>query len=367
MKILFVSTANISALGGDVRSLIGFSQSFKDSFDCDISLLAPRSDENELDIYFDEIIPSTKKFNFGPRMWNSLLFNIFRFEHDANFDEYDLIICFHAHAFAWFRLQSIPRHKVLINCEVLESLVWGELTNKPFFTKAWIKSLPSVECIRKDEVKTFNSVHSVFTYSERELGLLKQEVSTRIKQVFFPYVTCLNANSVKSSSPVHKQKCFKDSLIRIGFIGNLSWNPNKESFNLLKRLVKYNSNIVVYRVGDPERNSGNVSNLINLGRVKDLKSDFYEVVDLVWAVVPANGGVRVKIVEALCHGVPVISNEKSLEGIPQRLRAGVVYFDSDMEALLQSLSNFVMDPSIQRQSVELFSSKHLEQTLLEIL
>lgn len=116
--------------------------------------------------------------------------------------------------------------------------------------------------------------------------------------------------------------------INLGLIGSFSHPPNLEAFHfcceqILPLLEKNQIKFKFYLAGenDPElvKNIANQflkdpTQIINLGFVKEAK-DFYQPIDLLIAPLFAGSGTRIKILESLSFGRPVLTTKVGAEGI----------------------------------------------------
>jgi glycosyltransferase involved in cell wall biosynthesis len=67
----------------------------------------------------------------------------------------------------------------------------------------------------------------------------------------------------------------------------------------------------------------------------DQVASFYDRIDVAVAPVERGGGMKVKVVEAMMHGVPVVATEHAKDGLPDALRAEII----DLESVSGGLRN----------------------------
>jgi len=117
-----------------------------------------------------------------------------------------------------------------------------------------------------------------------------------------------------------------NKIINLGYIGSFNHSPNQAAVKyflyeiaplLRKNQVKFN----YFIAGDnkPEEiisltKSLKNHNIVNLGKVKAVE-DFYEKIDILVAPIFSGSGTRIKILESLSFGIPVISTSIGAEGI----------------------------------------------------
>lgn len=110
-------------------------------------------------------------------------------------------------------------------------------------------------------------------------------------------------------------------IIKLGYIGSFDHTPNlnavKYFFDQVAPLLKkQNISYEFYLAGknDPQFVKNNFPKIIDLGLVKDT-IDFYQKIDCLVTPIFSGSGSRIKILEALSFGVPVISSPIGAEGI----------------------------------------------------
>lgn len=125
---------------------------------------------------------------------------------------------------------------------------------------------------------------------------------------------------------------------RVGFIGNLNYEPNE--FSLRWFLNEYSAQflasgieIVIAGFGSERVRSWGFEVTV-LGPVSDV-SAFYDKIDAAVVPIRHGGGIKVKAVEALAHGVPVIGTAHVREGFPPEIGAHVIF---DLDRFLKDTS-----------------------------
>lgn len=111
-----------------------------------------------------------------------------------------------------------------------------------------------------------------------------------------------------------------------GMLANFDYWPNRDAFGQLIQwwlpaLAKDGWEVVVAGHGSWSLplNAG----IRCIGPVQDLE-DFYSAIDVSLAPVRLGGGMKVKVVESLCYGVPVLCAPEALEGLPADILPGVI-------------------------------------------
>jgi hypothetical protein len=127
---------------------------------------------------------------------------------------------------------------------------------------------------------------------------------------------------------------------RAGLLANFGFWPNRDAFELLRatwlpRLRAAGWTAVVAGHGS-ERLAGEAG-LDVLGPVEHPR-DFYARVDVTLAPIRRGGGIKVKVLESLLYGRPVVATDKALDGFSPAIRALIPTVDGDrpgLEAVLR--------------------------------
>ena len=106
-----------------------------------------------------------------------------------------------------------------------------------------------------------------------------------------------------------------------GMIANFDYPPNRDAYERLIRewlplLLPSANRIVVAGFGSESLRPG--MNVDILGPVENVAT-FYDRVDVVVAPIERGGGMKVKVVEAMMHGRPVVATEHAMDGLPQAI------------------------------------------------
>jgi len=151
------------------------------------------------------------------------------------------------------------------------------------------------------------------------IAVSKKDQQTLQQQLPSQKIVCLE-NGIEKINFLHKSP---SKIINLGYIGSFSHTPNlnavKYFFDQIAPLLeKQNIPYKFYLAGnnDPKfvKNNFSNSNLINLGQIKDV-TDFYQKIDCLITPIFSGSGSRIKILEALSFGIPVISSPIGAEGI----------------------------------------------------
>lgn len=179
------------------------------------------------------------------------------------------------------------------------------------------KYLKQAEENKKQEFYLFKQSDTVLTISEYEKELLKKEMPEKDVYVIPTFIYDIKKISNKAEYSDRKD---------ITFVGGFCHDPNvdavlwftKEAF---PKIVKIYPNIILNVIGSnpPKEILALKSKNINVtGFVSDEELErYYTKSRLIIAPLRFGAGVKGKIIEAIAHGVPVVSTKIGAEGIPE--------------------------------------------------
>lgn len=179
----------------------------------------------------------------------------------------------------------------------------------PSFFKIIFRYLTFLE-IYLYEKKYLSRFDTIITVSQKDKQTLQQQLPNK-------KIICLENGIDK----INFLKKTTSKIIRLGYIGSFDHTPNlnavKYFFNQIDPLLKkQNIDYKFFLAG--KNNSRFVKNnfpkITDLGIVKETK-DFYKNIDFLITPIFAGSGSRIKILEALSFGIPVISSPIGAEGI----------------------------------------------------
>lgn len=115
----------------------------------------------------------------------------------------------------------------------------------------------------------------------------------------------------RASSPTSEHRVF-------GFVANFGYPPNRDAYHRLVRdwlpMLKGTANRIIV-AGFGSEHLPRVAEVEVIGPVDKLET-FYDGVDVALAPIELGGGMKVKVVEAMIHGVPVVATDHCKDGLP---------------------------------------------------
>jgi len=181
--------------------------------------------------------------------------------------------------------------------------------DKPSILKIILRYLLFLE-IYFYEKKYLPKFDTIITVSQKDRQTLQKQLPNQ-------KIICLE-NGINKINFLKKTSL---KTIKLGYIGSFEHTPNLNAVKYFYQqiaplLKKQNINYKFYLAGknDPNFVKENFPQIINLGQIKETQ-DFYKKIDCLITPIFAGSGSRIKILEALSFGVPVISSPIGAEGI----------------------------------------------------
>ena len=225
---------------------------------------------------------------------------------------------------------SDHRDSIYICAEVMETFALSAFTkrqNNIFFR--WALNVEIEYCL-KCELGAFQSCKQVFFYSEDEANWYKSVSG------------CSNGSNVSIGLDLDKYIPITRSNNRpfkIIFYGNYSWHPNNDGLRyLLEDIWPYISSrrsdvhleIAGRNLPKWTRKFLSYKSLSFVGEVSNI-GDFISHADIVLSPIRIGGGVRLKVIEAMALGRPVIATAISKEGMVESDNCGIITANSPEE------------------------------------
>ena len=170
------------------------------------------------------------------------------------------------------------------------------------------------------------------------------------------------------------EKKFNSDRVKLLWVGGFNWQPNVEAADWFMRFVwpqlsETSMNIEVDFIGEnppPElMNFHDDSSIRVHGYVKDIE-DFWKNADVFIVPLLSGGGIRVKILEAMNAGIPVVSTTKGCEGLPYVYGEHLMATDDPGEfaKFIQLLADSVMlRERFSRKGREYVSRNHSKERI----
>ncbi|TNE98616.1 MAG: glycosyltransferase [Bacteroidetes bacterium] len=197
----------------------------------------------------------------------------------------------------------------------------NEENKTPFFKRFYTKYLSRK--LKRYELDIAQKVDLVWTLSnEDSLELSAHGVETKLIPV-----------SVELSQKDHDYS--KNVLYHIG---GMEWSPNRSAINILQDLMrKMNDDAVKLHLIGRGIQESDQKGIIVHGFVEDLESLLSEMGILVAPII-SGSGIRIKILESMAQGIPVITTSIGAKGIIDK---NVLAIGDDPETFTNRIKEFV--------------------------
>ncbi|RYE41945.1 MAG: glycosyltransferase [Hyphomicrobiales bacterium] len=147
--------------------------------------------------------------------------------------------------------------------------------------------------------------------------------------------TRLGAAAKWLPTPTHSRKAIprrqqrRPDKLSLGMIANFYYPPNRRAFDdlidiWLPQLAHLDAVIVIAGFGS--ESLPRVPGVEIIGEVRDV-DEFYDQVDFALSPIFLGGGMKVKVVEAMAFGVPVVASNHSLDGLPPAIQQACLTLD----------------------------------------
>lgn len=232
--------------------------------------------------------------------------------------KYDFIFVDH-----WLMHQYVPKKiesKVILHEHNAEYVMWERASKKE---KNWIKRIViglEAERVKNYEKKICQKVDSVLCVTEFDMKSLEQIGIPREK---LNVVTSAGDDSLLELNALEYDTTEKSLL----YVGTMSWEANVDGIlwfvnEIWSSLKKREPNLKFYIVGkDPPeciiRLNKLFPDIIITGFVKDIEP-FYQKCRVFVAPLRFGSGIKVKILNAMARGIPIVTTPIGAEGIKVR-------------------------------------------------
>lgn len=299
-------------------------------------------------------------------LFSNLSYNVNRFynqEFESKLIEYlnsDYQVIFIESIFLSPYIRTIKKYskaKLILRAPNIEFKIWenhSQNTKNPI-KKWYLHSL--TEKLKKTELKCFNQVDGILTISNHDCSII---------ETFTPKTPKLNLPfSIESENitPINKNHFF--------FIGAYNWQPNLDAVlhiinSLFPLILKKFPDSILHIAGSytPKELYQYESQSIKIhGKVSSVK-EFMKQSGILLAPIFSGSGVRIKILEALSFGIPVIGSSIAVQGINSKA-CFIANKDNDYIDIIQSFNSDLIN-EIQKDAID-YINKNYHPTQIEKL
>jgi glycosyltransferase involved in cell wall biosynthesis len=317
---------------------IAMYQMFKNliAADCELTLFSYYN-ENINPKYFEEINSLAKLILFKKNTSNSI-FNILKFAFNKNSlfvskyqdqkvekmlveyvqqNKIDIIQGEHVSmAFLAYRIRLQTGVKFTHRIHNVEFMIWKRYAEtKSKFSLSYVFLQSQSNKLKKDEAQIIKAASLNITISPKENEILKDEFKNSNFLLFLPNIDFTN---IQISSFESKQKNVFMHATTFNWVHNIdaiTWYINKVQTIVFKS--NPNAKLWIFGKNAPEEFSNYTGIGVELKGYVDSIAEYYHKSLFYIAPLFVGSGIRIKIIEAMSYGLPVIASSISAEGISE--------------------------------------------------
>ena len=224
---------------------------------------------------------------------------------EQNQAKYDAVICDGLYAAAQFSSIDSSNTKLIIRAHNVEHQIWEQQAHleKSLLKRFYLKRL--ARTLRNEELALLNKAAAVWTISEADKTDLKNKIKTPITTI----PISINAPSYDVDYAVNQYF----------HLGSMNWKPNKDAVDFLIQAVwNKKAGLPPLVIGGSFITANSLTNLPSncsvIGSVDDALA-FMAKNGVLVSPIQSGRGVRVKLLESLSLGVPIITTAIGASGI----------------------------------------------------
>lgn len=251
---------------------------------------------------------------------------------------------------------------------VISYAVWGSLienlTHQPylindthdFITAQSRHKKNKIGQLFQSEIGILNQFDDIWTYSVEEEYIFEQFTDKKVTLI--PVSFPLNFNTGISE--------FKYDIIYVASenphnIAGISW--------FLKEVLPFLKDKKVHIIGKICNAIGDYKNVVKYGMVDDL-DDFYSHSKVAICPMLSGTGIKIKVIEALSYGIPVVTNRRGVDGLVNKKENGCLVSD-DPKRFADDIIRLVEDETFYQKTrsegISYFKNNHDPKLEAEIM
>ena len=215
-------------------------------------------------------------------------------------------------------IRKYSRAKIILRAHNIEHLIWKRLAanTSNIIKKKYINHLATT--LKNYELKSINNFDGVITISKTDCKyFIKKGCSVPIINIPFGI-----DNEIIDNNKVNN---LHSDIPTLFYIGSMNWLPNQEGINwfidnVWNEILQKNSKIKFNIAGRCMPNSFTQLNIPNINIIGEVDDAYQYISENSIMIVPlfSGSGIRIKIIEGMMLGKPVITTTIGAEGINYR-------------------------------------------------
>ncbi len=236
-------------------------------------------------------------------------------------------------------IRSYFKGKVYLRSHNIEFQIWEDITNNcgNWLKRKYFKRLTSD--LKRYELDTIQQLDGILTISTADEQYYKQHLTAPVTTL--PFTIAINntlINDYIASNLFH--------------VGGMDWEPNREAverlIGLFPSIIKQHPKIELSLIGKgTDELVSNNSSIHAEGFIDDLEAQAVKTGILV-SPISAGSGIRIKILEMMALGIPVITTKKGAQGIDYEGKKCLFIADTD-EKIIQACVELSTNPSLRSE------------------
>jgi len=216
------------------------------------------------------------------------------------------------------KLKTPPSTKKILRAHNIEHKIWRDLANQQKVKK--IPFLLLANQLRILEENTPRKLDYILTLSEKDEKYFKSRFPKKTYNIPVTFKTQSNKITKIQNSIFH--------------LGAMDWKPNIEGLDWflkkVKPLIEIKNNIKIYIAGKnmPTHYMRHKSENIIINSSIENAHDYIKNKEILFVPLLSGSGIRIKILEAMSIGTPVISTTQGANGIPYTHNKNIIIADN---------------------------------------
>lgn len=266
-------------------------------------------------------------------------------------------------------IRQYSKAKVFLRTHNVEHQIWERHLAQEKNTIKKIYLTLQNKRLKRFELNAFANADAIVTITDEDKKNIASLISNK------PITTCLTGINLNSYQ-IATQTKHPNTLFHFA---SMDWMPNIEAVDWLMEKVwplvkqqKPDAKLVLAGKGMPERFKTLASNTITIIDNVPNSKEFYQDYDIMLVPLWSGSGLRIKLVEGLAYGKPIITTSIGAEGINYTSNQDLMIADSEKtfaDNICQLLSDKSKKESLQKHgrllAEKLFDYKVIGKQLLE--
>ncbi|MCO6494568.1 MAG: glycosyltransferase family 4 protein [Bacteroidetes bacterium] len=255
---------------------------------------------------------------------------------------------------------------IYIRVHNVEHQIWERLAENE---SNWVKKMylrQMSKRLRREEMHYYSHADGLLHISMTDLNFFKNQFP-QIPNFYLPFIV----ESAKESESLDKIP------FSVGYIGSIEWLPNVQGVRWFKENVWDNVRVAipqsVFRIAgkgiEKQFNSNNHKGIEVVGEVA-FSGNFIQQNHVMIVPLFSGSGIRIKTIEAMSKGVPVVSTTIGAQGLDVLSNENIMIADSAKDfakALIELLTKEELSEKIAINGLKYVSQNHNEKQAIDLL